>query len=283
MARLSKLFTRTSQRRAFRAGVFMKKLLFFTAFAFAASLFSVQAQDAAAIMQQVRDKSKSSKMASQFQIVVTNKNGKSNEPMIINQYSKDDKKGRTRTIVEFMAPPSFKGTRFLTLDLGKGKTSQMIYLPSLGKSRRIASSEKGSSFMGTDFSYDDMSMMNREADDDVQSFVSQSENYNGSDCYVIQGVPKDKGYQYSKTVSWVDKSSLRIYKIEMYDRKGKLKKVMELSNYKQDSEGHDTPTLMKITTVDEGTSTTMNMVHISYTMDIPDGIFTQGYIETGRQ
>jgi outer membrane lipoprotein-sorting protein len=238
----------------------------------------LQAQDAASIMKAARENNDSASMGTRDRMVVTAKNGSTKE-MVIDQYSKDGPNG-SRTMVVFNSPAGQKGTRFLSMDNASGGTDQWIYLPSLGKSRRIASSESGGSFMGTDFSYDDMSLMGRDTGDDKHSILRE-ETIAGAACYVIQSIPNKSGYQYSKTISWVDKAKNRILKVELYDKRGTLVKLLEMSNY-QDVQGRDTARAVKITTVAAGTSTTIHMDKIEYDMNIPEGVFTTAYLETGR-
>jgi outer membrane lipoprotein-sorting protein len=238
----------------------------------------LSAQDATAIMKVARSRNESSSMGTRDRMVITAKNGTTKE-MVIDQYSKDGPNG-SRTMVVFNSPAGQKGTRFLSMENASGGTDQWIFLPSLGKSRRIASSESGGSFMGTDFSYDDMSLMSREASDDRHSIVRQ-ETLNGAACYVIQSIPIKSDYQYSKTVAWVDTASSRIYKVELYDKRGTVVKILEMSSY-QNVQGRDTPKTTKISTVAAGTSTTIYMDRIEYDMNIPEGVFTQAYLETGR-
>jgi hypothetical protein len=146
--------------------------------------------------------------------------------------------------------------------------------------RRIAASESGGSFMGTDFSYDDISSMDRDVSLDTHTLLRE-ETLNGNLCYVIQSVPRDSSFQYSKTVTWVDKTSFLIYKSEMYNRRGELVKIMEMSDF-SDVQGRLTPMLTKISTVAAGTSTTIYMEILKYDDPIPEGVFTTAYLETGR-
>jgi hypothetical protein len=166
------------------------------------------------------------------------------------------------------------------MDNASGKSDQWIFLPALGKVRRIASSESGGSFMGTDFSYDDMSLMDRDVAEDTHT-VLREETLNGAACYVIESVPKDKDFQYSKTVSWIDKSNYRTYKQELYNKRGAVEKLMEMLGYK-DVQGRDTPTQTKVSTLAAGTSTTIYMDIVKYDDPIPEGVFTTAYLETGR-
>jgi hypothetical protein len=82
-------------------------------------------------------------------------------------------------------------------------------------------------------------------------------------------------------VSWVDKDKYRIYKRELYNKRGAVEKVMEVSGFK-DVQGRDAGTQTKIATVSAGTSTTLYMDIIKYDDPIPEGVFTTAYLETGR-
>ncbi|MDR1126523.1 MAG: outer membrane lipoprotein-sorting protein [Treponema sp.] len=256
----------------------MKRFVLFvlSAVLCAGSLF---AQDAAAIKQAAKDRIQSDTMSSRSRMVITARNGNTTE-RLIDQYSKDGANGYARAVIVFQSPATVRGTRFLTMDNASAKSDQWIFLPALGKVRRIASSESGGSFMGTDFSYDDLSLMDREVEEDTHT-VLREETLDGAACYVIQSVPKDSDFQYSKTVSWIDKANYRTYKVELYNRRGAVEKLMEMSGYR-DIQGRDTATQTKVSTLAEGTSTTIYMDIIKYDDPIPEGVFTTAYLETGR-
>jgi len=258
----------------------MKRLLLFVLTgAFCAASAFAQSNDAASIVQAARDRIEADTTSSRSRMVITAKNGGTME-RVIDQYAKDDAKGKSRAVIVFQSPATVKGTRFLTMENAMGDDDQWIYLPSLGKVRRIASSEGSSSFMGTDFSYDDMTLMDRDVENDTHTTLHE-ETLNGASCYVIQSMPKDNDFQYTKTVSWIDKSNYRIYKIELYNKRGAVEKVMETSAYK-DIQGRDTATQIKVSTIAAGTSTTIYMDIIKYDSPIPEGVFTTAYLETGR-
>ncbi|MCL2244669.1 MAG: outer membrane lipoprotein-sorting protein [Treponema sp.] len=234
--------------------------------------------NAVTIMNSAKNRVQSDTVSSRSRMVITARNGSTTERMI-DQYSKDGPNG-ARTVIVFQLPANVAGTRFLTMDNASGGTDQWIYLPELRRVRRIASSESGGSFMGTDFSYDDISSMDREVSLDNHT-VLREEALNGKACYVIQSTPKDSSYQYSKTLSWVDRNSYLIYKAEMYNRRGELIKVMEQSDFR-DIQGRVTPMQTKISTVTAGTSTTIYMEIMRYNDPIPESVFTNAYLETGR-
>jgi hypothetical protein len=218
-------------------------------------------------------------ISTRSRMVVTAKDG-SNSERVIDQYSKDDSKGNSRTVIVFQRPANVAGTRFLTMDNASGDSDRWIYLPALGKIRRIAASESGGSFMGTDFSYDDISATDRDVSLDTHTLLRE-ETFIGIACYVIQSIPKDNSYQYSKTKSWIEKNNKLMYKSELYDKRGNLIKLLEMTNY-QEVQGQLTPMQMKISTLSAGTSTTIYMDIIKYNDPIPEGVFTTQFLETGR-
>jgi outer membrane lipoprotein-sorting protein len=236
------------------------------------------AQDAVSIMRSARDRIAADTTSTRSRMVITARDGTVSE-RVIDQYSKDGPNG-SRMIIVFQRPAGVAGTRFLTMDNASGGEDRWIFLPGLGKVRRIAASEGGGNFMGTDFSYDDISSMDREVDLDDHSILRE-ETLNGVPCYVVQSVPRDRDYQYSKTITWVDRNSSLIYRSEMYNRRGELVKVMEMSGYR-DVQGRLTPTRTSISTPAAGTSTTIYMDIIKYDDPIPEGVFTTAYLETGR-
>ena len=233
---------------------------------------------AGSIMNSARNRIKMETMSTRSRMVITAKNGGTTE-RVIDQYSKDGPNG-ARTVVVFQRPANVAGSRFLTMDNISGKTDQWIFLPSLGRVRRISASESGSSFMGTDFSYDDISSADRDVSLDTHTLLRE-ESLNGNPCYVIQSVPKDSSWQYSKTITWIDKNSYLMYKAEMYNRRGELVKLMEMSAFK-DVQGRITPMQTKISTVGAGTSTTIFLDIVKYDDPIPESVFTTAYLETGR-
>jgi outer membrane lipoprotein-sorting protein len=255
----------------------MKSRIIFLALLAGAAIF-LHAQDAEAIVRASRDRIKADTVSTRSRMVIQGKDGATSE-RLIDQYSKDGPKG-SRAMIVFQKPDSVAGTRFLTMENSSGADDRWIYLPSLGKVRRIAASEGSGSFMGTDFSYDDISSASRGAGMDTHT-VLREEELGGADCYVIQSAPKDSAYQYSKMIQWIGKDSKIVMKIELYDKKSTLVKVVEMGGLK-DVQGRLTATVTKITTLAAGTSTTINIDIIKYDDPIPDAVFTTAYLETGR-
>ena len=248
-------------------------------FAFAESTASTSGTPSAEeIVSASRDRIKADTVSTRSRMIITAKDGTTSE-RVVDQYSKKADSG-DRTIVVFQKPASVAGTRFLTIEKKSASDDRWIFLPALGKVRRISASEGSGSFVGTDFSYDDISSTDRDADEDTHTLLRE-ESLNGKDCYVIESVPKDSSYQYSKMVQWIEKDTKVASKIELYDQKGALEKILEILSTK-DVQGRLTPMVTKMTTVADKTATTINVDIIKYDENIPDGVFTTDYLSTGR-
>lgn len=123
----------------------------------------------------------------------------------------------------FLTPADVKGSCFLKFENDDKDDDMWIYLPALGKVRRIASSATNGSFMGSDFTYEDMGDRNLK---DYTYKLLKEETYEGKQCWVIESTPKQGvTTDYSKIVSWIWKDEYIAVKEESYDKKGTLRKV----------------------------------------------------------
>jgi hypothetical protein len=263
----------------------MKKTILFTLLAGAA--LSLYAQSAEFIVRESRNRITADTISTRSRMVIQAKNGSVSE-RLIDQYSKDGPKGG-RTVVVFQRPATVAGTRFLTMENPGSPDDRWIFLPGIGTVRRMAASEGSGSFVGTDFSYDDIASTSRNANLDTHTMLRE-ESLNvaeaGTDgavtaCYVIQSVPKDSSYQYSKMILWIAKDTKITLKLELYDRRNMLVKVAEMSGIR-DVQGRLTTTVTKMTTLASGSSTTIYMDIIKYDDPVPEAVFTTAFLETGR-
>jgi hypothetical protein len=260
-----------------------KKLAAAAALALALAAAGAFAQDSTApsareIVQSSRDRVKADTVSTRSRMVIAAKDGSTTE-RVVDQYS-SKAGGANKTVVVFQKPASVAGTRFLTIENPGKADDRWIFLPALGKVRRIAATEGSGSFMGTDLSYDDVSSADRDADADAHELL-RDEALDGKDCWVIESKPKDPDYQYSKMVSWIEKATRISLKIELYDRKGELVKLLEILK-SEDKQGRPTPTITRMTTVKAKTSTTINVDIVKYDDPIPASVFTTKFLETGR-
>jgi outer membrane lipoprotein-sorting protein len=244
----------------------------------AAAAFAQTGTDAASIVDKSRNRIDADTISTRSAMTIKAKNGSTTD-RVMDQYSKDGPKGK-RIVIVFQSPAAVAGTRFLTMENPGSADDRRIFLPSLGKVRRMDASEGSGSFIGTDFSYDDIASATRSADLDRHTLVRE-ESLNGKACYVIESVPKDSSYQYSKMIQWIDKGNLVNHKIQLYDKKGAHVKTLEILELK-DVQGRLSPMVTKMSTLAAGTSTTITVDRLEYNSNVPEGVFTNKYLETGR-
>jgi hypothetical protein len=184
-----------------------------------------------------------------------------------------------KNIIVFHAPASIKGTRFLQVEYRDRDDDQWIYLPALKNVRRIAAQEGGKSFMGTDFSYDDMK---RHKVEDYHHELLGEEKLDGYDCYVLRlwaRDPSDSDYAY--LLRWIPKDIWVPIKAEMYDKKGELEKVGVSRNLKQ-VKGYWTALYTEMKNVKTEHRTAIEFKKLAYDEEINQGLFTTQFLKTGR-
>ncbi len=137
---------------------------------------------------------------------------------------------KDKTVLRFTYPADLKGTSLLTYEQGDKDDDQWLYLPSIKRVKRIASSNQSGSFMGSEFAYEDL--VARQIDKFTSRYLGEEE-VDGKDCYVIESIPKNKNSGYSKVVRWRIKSNLQELKTDYYDRKGELLKQRKMEGYQK--------------------------------------------------
>ena len=240
---------------------------------------AVRPESAVTIVERSRNRIEADTVSTRFRMVITARGGAVTE-RLMDQYSKKDNNGNNRAVIVFQEPATVRGTRFLTIENPARANDQWIFLPSLGRVRRIAAAEGSSSFVGTDFSYDDIASVDRKANLD-NHILLREERFQGRDCYVIESTPLDTNYQYSMMIQWIDKENYVSHKVELFDRRGNQIKLLEILEL-QEVQGRLAPMVTRMTTLAAGTSTTLNVVNLRYDDSIPESVFTTNFLETGR-
>ncbi len=246
-------------------------------FAFLFGNINAQKLTGLEIMQKVYDRPTGNDMEALLTMTLVNSSGEQRVRKI-KQYIRDfgpvEKK-----IMFFISPADVKNTSFMNWSYDKeGKDDdQWIYLPALKKIKRISSDSKGDYFMGSDFTYDDLG--DRKPTDDTHKILRE-EKLNGLDCYVIESVPKDPDYMYSKTITWVVKDRWYGQKKEFYDEDGDLLKTLTLK--KADNiKGFWIIADVEMDNVQKNHKTVMELSNIKIDTGISKSMFTQRMMKRG--
>ncbi len=209
-----------------------------------------------------------------IKMILTDKRGRARERKLTIQSR--DEGALVNTFLEFTSPADIDGTRFLTLE-NKGKDdTQYLYLPALGRTRRIVGSQKKQNFMNTDYTYEDME---RQHPDENTHKLLREEKFSEWNCYVTESVPvEDRDSQYSRMIVWVDKKSHVIVRTDYYDKKKRLTKRFTVKDLKKiDGIWTQADTLME--DLRRETSTRMTTLEAKYNQGLDKQIFTKRRLE----
>lgn len=176
-----------------------------------------------------------------------------------------------KQFLEYLAPADVRGTKFLSVN-EKGQEDQMwLYLPAMGRERRIATHMTGDSFMGTDFTFDEIGG-NIAYEDQYMAKRLVDEVEQGVNCYVLDLTAKDSSAIYERVKMWVWQEEMVPVKVEFYQPSTTLKKTLTLSSYSV-VEGEMIPHNVVMADNTKGTKTILDIAEISET-EVEDDIFT---------
>jgi hypothetical protein len=242
--------------------------------------------DAAPTAREIMDKVSLTRKLDGSEAVVTmkivNESGQSRERRLSMATKLYDGGKTEKRIYRFLDPADVKGTGVLVFDYEAKSDDVWIYLPALRKTRRIVSSERSKSFMGSEFSYGDL---NIPALDDFDYTLVKEEAAGGEACYVIDLNPKSSSVSdsegYSKKTYWVSKSNFTVRKGMYYDLDGKLLKELTTSDVKLLDEGKKRYRAMKMEMVNKqnGRKSVFSSEKVSFAPSTSDDYFTTRYLE----
>jgi outer membrane lipoprotein-sorting protein len=138
----------------------------------------------------------------------------------------------TRTVVTFNSPLDVKGTKVLTYSREISDDEQWIYLPAFKRVKQISDANKATSFMGSEFTYEDINSLNVQLQEFSYRFV-RSEALDGTACAVVERVPRYSRSGYKRQLAWIDQARFIVLKVEYYDPKDALLKTLALGKFQQ--------------------------------------------------
>jgi hypothetical protein len=188
-----------------------------------------------------------------------------------------------RVLIRFLAPNDIKGTGFLVWEHDKEDDERFLYLPALGRVRRIAGAEKQESFVGSDLSYEDIG--GREVDDYTYAFVQRDAWWVAPDgqkhaAWQLESRARDKTASYPRTVSLVRKDNYVVVSAEVFNRRDEREKKYDVRRLEQVS---GIWTAMDVVMVNElqRTRTEMIVADARYNVGLKEADFTRRVLEQG--
>lgn len=183
--------------------------------------------------------------------------------------------GEQKYFIYFFQPADVKDMTFMVYKHPGKDADRWLFVPAISMVRRIAAKDKYSSFVGSDFTYEDVSGRNLE--EDTHGIVKE-EKYSGKDCYVVKSTPKAADMEYSYKQSWIDKTSYLPLKEEYFDKRGEPYKVFTADEIK-DIKGFPTETKRTMKNLQSGHMTQVTYLKADYNIGIEDSLFSERFLK----
>ena len=208
---------------------------------------------------------------SEVSMIITDSQGRTRERLftILRKDSEDG--GNQRYFVYFKRPSDVRKTTFLVHKYIDRDDDRWMYLPSLDLVKRIAASDKRTSFMGSNFFYEDVSGRNTNADH--HELILEDDIF-----YVIKNIPKDpQSVEFASYTVWVDKTNFLPMKAEYTDKNNTVYRTMEVLGV-ETIQGYTTVTKSRINDLASGGNTVTEFEKIKYNLSLEDDLFTERYL-----
>lgn len=185
-----------------------------------------------------------------------------------------------KSLTIFDNPRDVKGTAFLNYTHKVGDDDQWLFLPALKRVKRISSRNKSGSFMGSEFSYEDI------ASQEVEKYTYRwirDERYDDNECFVVERYPVDKKNSgYTRQVTWIDKTEYRALKIDFYDRKDSHLKTLTFAGYKKYKNRYWRADEMFMMNHQTGKSTRLVFSNYTFGVGLTDRDFSKSSLKRAR-
>ncbi len=180
-------------------------------------------------------------------------------------------RGKQKFYVYFSRPADVNKMVFLVWKNLDKDDDRWLYLPALDLVKRIAASDKRTSFVGSDFFYEDVS--GRDIDEDEHELLKTTDKY-----FVIKNTPKDpSSVEFAYYMMYIHKKTFLPIQVEYYDaqdKKYRVAKALKVENI----QGHPTVTKASMESLNQGSKTVMEYSSVKYDTGIPEDIFTERYL-----
>lgn len=181
----------------------------------------------------------------------------------------------TKSLIRFQAPADVSGVGFLQIQKSDADDDRHLFLPELGKSRRVAGNTRSSAFMGTDFNYADLDRRDlREG----KAVLKGQEPLGKFPCYHMEIAPSRPDSPYARVELWVRTDNFVPLKTLMYSKSNVLLKTLVTQEIKR-VEGRWFLTRSLMTNHADGRTTELVIDNVQPKTDIPEDEFTVRTLE----
>ena len=181
--------------------------------------------------------------------------------------------GNQKYFMYFHKPADVKDTTFMVYKYPDKDDDRWLFIPAINLVKRIAANDKYSSFVGSDFTYEDVS--GRKPDEDTHALLRE-DKLEGRNCFVIESIPKGSS-EYTKRISWIDEANFLPLKEEFYDKQNELYRQFEAQETK-DINSILTITKRVMRNTKTGHRTEVTFQEVEYNLGMEDDVFSERYL-----
>lgn len=185
---------------------------------------------------------------------------------------KDLEKGNQKYFIYFHRPADVREMTFMVWKYPGRADDRWLFVPAVKLVRRIAADDSRSSFVGSDFTYEDVSGPDLTAD--THALIGEK-MLDGRTCYVVESAPKEaKAAEYGRKVSWIDRETFLPLKEDYYDRRNELYRVFTADEVEEVA-GFPTVVRRTMKEVKKGHRTEVSFEAVEYNLGLSEELFSE--------
>lgn len=206
---------------------------------------------------------------------ITSKRGKERIKEFVMLRLDEEEGGKQKYYTYFRKPSDISRLTFMVHKIPDGNDQRWIYVPSVDLVKPISADDKNSSFVGSHFSYEDVS--GRHWSEDKHRLLPDS-TIRDRAVFVIESIPVEKYKGFSRKLSYIDKENYLPLREEYYGRKDKLVRVFTAENI-EEINGIPTMTARSMENIKKGGKTLIEFSSIEYNVGLDASLFTERFLK----
>lgn len=237
------------------------------------------------VARRVRDRDVGRDSRAEMRMRLFDRQGRARERVMTLLMLRGTKGAGDRTLVRFTYPNDIRNTAFLVWEHDEADDERFLYLPALGRVRRIAGEEKQESFVGSDLSYEDIG--GRDVNDYTYAFVNPDASWTASDgtthpAWALESRAKDPRATYPRSVSLILKDRFIVVHAETFNARNERVKVFDVRRLERVD---GIWTVLELTVINERdkTRTELTTTSIRYNTGLTEADFERRQLERGAK
>jgi hypothetical protein len=242
-------------------------------------------QNADWVARQVQDRETGRDSRAELRMRLFDRQGRVRERVLTLLTLRGAKGAGDRTLIRFTYPNDIRNTGFLVWEHPGADDERFLYLPALGRVRRIAGEEKQESFVGSDLSYEDIG--GRDVADYTYAFASEAATWAAPDgskypVWALESRAKDPDAEFPRSVSLVLKDRFIVVQADIFNRRNERAKRFDVRKLER-VDGVWTVLDLAMANERDRTRTELTTTAIRYDVGLKEDDFSRRQLEAGAK